>query len=459
MNNQLSTRITPRCKPLLKPPMVARTFSWSLFIFMGVLPFVLASLPWQQNISASGRVIAFDPDQRQQHVQAPIDGRIYKLYVAENQPVQRGQLLFSIQDPDPNLMTRLGEQKNFAEGQRKATVERIARLTERVAAERRSKAEAIRSANNRIEVAKQSLVSAEQALLAAVEGRKLADFNYQMEKTLRLDGLTPQIMFLQAETTRLQRIADENSRSAARDAAKESVQAAMADREKIANDADAAIENTLASIQGAESELDGINQRISDLDIRIARQSTMEVHSPCDGVIYRVIANATSGGTFVKAGDHLLTITPDVIGEGKRVVEVFVEGNDAPQVAELWRQKLVRNDQSRIHARVQFEGYPAIQIIGWPNLAVGTFGGLVMSVDPHDDGKGKFRVLVEADPDDEPWPSEFSIRQGARVQSWLLLNRVSIGYELWRRFNGFPPVDADQDEEKAEKPAKVRLPK
>jgi biotin carboxyl carrier protein len=332
-------------------------------------------------------------------------------------------------------------------------------LNDRVAAEQRSKTEALRSAANRIEVAKQTLVSAEQALEAAVEGRKLADFNYQMEKTLRLDGLTPQFQFLQAETVRLQRMAEERSRFAARDAAKESVQGAMADREKIGNDADAAIENTKAAIRGTESELEGINQRISDLDIRIARQSTMEVHSPCDGVIYRVIANAVSGGTFVKAGDHLLTITPDVTGGGKRVVELFVEGNDAPQVAELWRQKLARHDESRIHARIQFEGYPAIQIIGWPNIAVGTFGGLVMSVDPHDDGKGKFRVLVEADPEDEPWPSEFSIRQGARVQGWLLLNRVSIGYELWRRFNGFPPVDADQDEAKAEKPAKVRLPK
>jgi hypothetical protein len=32
------------------------------------------------------------------------------------------------------------------------------------------------------------------------------------------------------------------------------------------------------------------------------------------------------------------------------------------------------------------------------------------------------------------------LRQGARAQGWVLLNRVSVGYELWRQFNGFPPT-------------------
>ena len=87
---------------------------------------------------------------------------------------------------------------------------------------------------------------------------------------------------------------------------------------------------------------------------------------------------------------------------------------------------------------VQFDGWPAVQAVGWPSLAYGTFGGRVVFVDPHDDGKGRFRVLVKQDPDDDPWPSDYSLRQGSRAMGWLLLNRVSLGYELWRRFNGFP---------------------
>ena len=45
--------------------------------------------------------------------------------------------------------------------------------------------------------------------------------------------------------------------------------------------------------------------------------------------------------------------------------------------------------------RLQFEGWPAVQFAGWPSVAVGTFGGEVMTIDATDDGTGKFRILVQ----------------------------------------------------------------
>jgi hypothetical protein len=72
-------------------------------------------------------------------------------------------------------------------------------------------------------------------------------------------------------------------------------------------------------------------------------------------------------------------------------------------------------------------------------VAVGTFGGTVALLDATDDGSGRFRLLVRPD-DGEPWPSGLSLRQGVRVNGWVLLDQVKLGYELWRRFNGFPPT-------------------
>jgi len=110
------------------------------------------------------------------------------------------------------------------------------------------------------------------------------------------------------------------------------------------------------------------------------------------------------------------------------VVELFMDGNDVP---------LIHAGDS---ARLQFEGWPAIQFAGWPSVAVGTFGGKVLLVDSTDNGKGKFRILVEPDPNSEIWPSTRYLRQGVRTNGWVLLNKVSLGYELWRQFNGFPPT-------------------
>jgi membrane fusion protein, adhesin transport system len=99
------------------------------------------------------------------------------------------------------------------------------------------------------------------------------------------------------------------------------------------------------------------------------------------------------------------------------------------------------------HVRLQFEGWPAVQFAGWPSVAVGTFGGRVGFVDATDDGKGRFRVVVVPDPEDEDWPSAQYLRQGVRAKGWVLLEQVRLGFELWRQFNGFPPaLDVSPDD-------------
>jgi hypothetical protein len=108
---------------------------------------------------------------------------------------------------------------------------------------------------------------------------------------------------------------------------------------------------------------------------------------------------------------------------------MWVDGNDAPLITE-----------GRT-VRLQFEGWPALQFVGWPQAARGTFGGRVALIDAHDDGNGQFRVVVQPDPDDvDAWPDGSVLRQGVRANGWVLLEQVSVGYELWRRLNAFPPM-------------------
>ena len=78
-------------------------------------------------------------------------------------------------------------------------------------------------------------------------------------------------------------------------------------------------------------------------------------------------------------------------------------------------------------------------------LDSGTFGAVVGTVDPVVSPNGRFRVLLVPDPDDAPWPSNAYLRFGAQARGWILLDTVSVGYELWRRLNGFPPEVAPID--------------
>jgi hypothetical protein len=160
-------------------------------------------------------------------------------------------------------------------------------------------------------------------------------------------------------------------------------------------------------------------------------------------VIYRL--PVYERGQMVKEGDPLFTIVPDI---SEQAVELYVSGNDTP---------LVDVDDD---VRLQFEGWPAIQFAGWPSVAVGTFGGRVAAIDATDNGTGKFRVLVKPGSEDD-WPADRYLRQGVRTNGWVMLNRVSLGYEIWRQLNGFPPVvsKSEPGNKAKDETKKVKLPK
>lgn len=180
----------------------------------------------------------------------------------------------------------------------------------------------------------------------------------------------------------------------------------------------------LAEQERAKFAIDEANAdaEILRLDTRLARQDNQTIRAPHDGTVLR--RGEGQGSILVKTGELLATLVPDGVPQA---VELWIDGNDLT---------LVNTGQN---VRLQFEGWPAVQASGWPEVAVGTFAGVIKLVDVADDGKGKFRVLVTPY-DDAPWPEQLVGRQGLRAQGFLLAARVTLAYELWRRFNGFPAI-------------------
>ncbi len=180
-----------------------------------------------------------------------------------------------------------------------------------------------------------------------------------------------------------------------------------------------AMQNLRARVAEVEAEL-------SRIDVNLSRQSAQIVRAPRDGVILRV--NAGDAATFVEAGGMVATFVPTGI---VRAVEIYIDGRDVALV------------RTGARARLQFEGWPAVQFSGWPSVAVGTFAAEVAAIDPSADAAGRFRVLLTEREDDvnpeNRWPDEQFVRFGATARGWILLDTVSVGYELWRQLNNFPP--------------------
>ena len=183
-----------------------------------------------------------------------------------------------------------------------------------------------------------------------------------------------------------------------------------------------------SEVAKAQSQLNKAKKQLLETETKVARQRNQTLVAPFDGFVTQITPN--QGSQIVKEGYPVCVIVPDT---ADRAVQLWLDGNDAPLV------------EPGRHVRLQFEGWPAVQFAGWPSVAVGTFGGEVVSVDATDDGKGKFRILIRPDPTDRTWPKDRFLRQGVRANGWVLLNRVPLWYEIWRNMNGFPPVVSTEE--------------
>jgi biotin carboxyl carrier protein len=408
-------------------------------------------------------VTAFSPTERMQVLTARVAGQVRTWHVVEGSRVKMNDPIVDIEDNDPELAARLDAQRTFLVGRLGAAKEELEELTAAAKAQEAARDAAIKAAEaNReaarktIEVSRQTKANAEFA--QTFESGRFETFD-DLFNNPQFGGLESRLSRDEARM-RADRAQTDIDKA---DAEIQRAQAGLLTQEALLLQAEAtglsAISVARSNQRKAEQNLFSIEREIQDIDNRIQRFKARNVLAPCDGTVYRVAANVGQGGQYVKEGDELCTIVPDT---AERVVELFLDGVDAPLVL-AYADRAGRPP----HVRLQFEGWPAIQFSGWPELAIGTFGGKVKQMDSAANLEGKFRVLVEPEAQltGDVWPEADFLRQGNQVVGWVMLNRVTLGYEIWRRLNGFPPVLAPEskgkskgkDDDKGSKPPKVKV--
>ena len=425
----------------LQPPARGlRRLAFMVGLIIVAIPLILAFTPWRQNVSARGRVVAYDPLDRLQRMPAPVTGRIVEVHVLEGSRVEKDELLIEMSDLDPQFRARLEAQVRFAEQKLGAARESLDFYTRQVANLGTSREMAITVAQFEADMAQQKVRAAEQDLAAARANlvQKKADVDRQerlFEQKLRseLDAQKARAAYEQAE-------AKVESAQAKIAEAKSDLEAKKAKISKVDNDTDAKLQSVRSSREDARAKVSVAEKELQDARSKLERQQTQFVRAPRNGIVLRI--HGAGQADLVSKGQTLIEFIPDT---EDLAVELWLKGNDAPLVS------------PGAPVRLNFEGWPAIQFVGWPSVAQGTFGGIVSVVDAHDDGKGKFRILVKPDPNDKPWPDPPFMRQGVQTKGWVLLQEVSLGYELWRQLNGFPPALEEAPEIGAgmEKPMKI----
>lgn len=428
MDMTLEQQLTFPALRLARSSRLARRVARLLLMFLGLAIVSLAFAPWQQTVSGTGRVVAYSPLQRQQPVKAPISGRVVRWVedIYDGARVREGDFILEIQDLDPNLQFR--QQEQLAATQRELDANKVVVLAyeAQVAAFETARDQSVAAADEYIKVAEEKLKIEERNLDAEQAGELQQRLDFERQKELAKDGLSSGLKVQEAERKWKESIAKVDKAEAYIRAARNEVVAKRNERMAKEREAQAKVDSAKATLQKALGDVAKLEKTIVELQVKIAQQQSQVVKAPRDGTIMHLMAH--QGGEMVKQGDPLFVLVPDA---EDRATEIWVSGNDAPLIS------------TGRKVRLQFEGWPAIQFAGWPSVAVGTFGGEVINVDAAaGNSKNQFRVLVVPDKESPPWPSAKFLRQGTRANGWVLLDQVGLGYEAWRRLNGFPPTVA-----------------
>jgi len=405
---------------LVRSSYAATVLAVSVIVLLVLVVLGLVVTPWQQSIAGRGRVIALSPAERHQRLESPVDGRINRVLVKEGQRVEQDEIVLEITDVDPLFLQRLESEASLVALREQAATARRQSIEDRIASLLRARELGMSAADARIAMAVERVRQSEQAVVSAEAVTAAAALNLPRLVDLANQGLRSIRDKELAELDLAKAKADEQRARAALTAASSDVESVTADRRRVEQEATAAINDARAAENSARAEQAAARADIVRLDSRIARQQMQVVRAPRSAFVFRVDAQE---GQLVKQGELLVELVPETTS---RAVEIWVDGNDAPLVS-VGRQ-----------VRLQFEGWPALQFVGWPSVSRGTFGGVVTLVDVHDDGNGRFRVVI-GPTEEEPWPTGDILRQGVRANAWVVLETVPLGFELWRRLNAFPP--------------------
>lgn len=418
-----------------------RVLTYWLYAIFGVF-FFLLFVPWTQNIRTTGKVTTLYPNERPQHIVSTIDGRVERWYVREGDYVEKGDTVVHISEIkddyfDPDLIERTEQQVAAKKSSLVAYQEKVAQLTNQIAALERIQQLKQEQSGNKIEQSRLKVVGDSIEYEAAKVNYDIAVAQLARQEKLYEQGLKS-LTDLEKRRNNLQKeqaklISTESKLLSSRN----ELLNAKIDYANVVNEYADKLAKSRSERATAQSNLYDGQATVAKMENTLTnyeqRVGFRYIIAPTAGFITQ--AKVDGIGETIKQGEQIVSIVNNNI---HRAVELYVAPVDLP---------LIRLKQK---VRIQFDGWPALVFSGWPGLSFGTFGGEVVAIDNMISANNKYRILIAPDKEDEEWPE--LVRYGSGAFGFALLKDVPVWYELWRQLNGFPP-DFYIDLEAAEREA------
>jgi membrane fusion protein, adhesin transport system len=405
-----------------------------LFAFF-VLFVIILFLPWTQNVRAKGKLTTLSPDHRPQSICSTLSGRIEKWYVREGDFIQKGDTVAFISEVkseyfDPQLVSRTGEQVAAKSSAALSYQDKANALTQQATALTESRELKISQTRNKIKQNQLKIISDSTDYIASQLDYNIAEFQYRRTDTLYQKGIKSltdlEEKRRKQQETQAKMVGYQNKLLVTRNElinAQIELNAIVADyADKIAKSNSDRF-TTISDLYEAEGAVAKLKSQYTNYGIRAG---FYYIVAPQDCFISKIYKQGL--GEIIKEGEELISIMPSDFKD--IAVEMYIKPMDFPLIAKEQRVMFI------------FDGFPAFVFSGWENQSVGTFKGRITAVDNMASPNGLYRVLISPDSSYKKWPE--ALRVGSAAEGIIMLNDVSIWYEVWRQLNGFPPDFYDE---------------
>lgn len=390
-----------------------------IFILILVV-IVLLFFPWRQTIEGQGKVIAYDPTQRVQMISAPIDGFVDTFYVSENEHVQKGAKLFNMIDPDKEYKSRVYKMREDFKQQQQNIEDKLFLLEQKKSSLISQKVIRLELYDKRYTQAEEALKSTQIKYRAQKKNYEVISNQFDRIKELYFQKIESKKNFEKTENQYIAAQTQLNKIEIDIEVQKRNLSIIQKEKEHFLEEIGNKIRELETNRLSEETHLNSLKREFEKHLTEVSRYETSSVVSQKNGSVMRLLKNDKN--TYIKKGEPIALFSPDV---STSALLLKVSDFNMPLIKE------------GLSVRIRFHGWPALHIPGWPEIRLGTFGGIIKRVDPVLHEEGVYYAYVVEDPN-EPWPSQEVLRVGTNATVWAALSVVPIWYELWRLMNAFP---------------------
>lgn len=415
----MSNKLTPTALEKTELSKGVRKFKSISFILMAFMLLMLF-LPWEQTTNGAAKLIPYNPNERDYTIDAPISGYIKNYYVKEDEFVKKGDLLLEMQDLDKEYLPKLKDIQSDIEIQKSNALHSLTILKEQEHNLKENLQTGLQIHTKKIDQTKDTIATLKNRKTEVKNSYQVAKSNYERIKTLYSEGIESKRSYELAhnEYIRVKALLDTTLINIQRET--KSLEIAQKEKESFLKSQQNRIKSMQNQIITAQNSLKTFDLAITNSSINVSRNATAKLYASRDGYPLRILKN--DADSYIKQGEALIHFAPKVT---KRVLLVKIRAIDMPLI------------KKGLKVRIQFFGWPSLQVSGWPKITYGTFGGIVDKLDPIAHEEGVFYAYITQDPND-PWPDAEVLKVGTKANAWIRLSTVAIGYEMWRLHNALP---------------------